>query len=216
MSQSKLQIPRDTSPVAILVRHAERYPIKEMRHALIAPLTDRGRNDAASFGLQLSHIGRIDIYHSPVPRCKETAEWIRNGLINGRAEATIVGHLEGLGGPYAVGPWEDLASMVDRMGHSRFVRAWFNGDIPDTLIMPLPQAARHQLNILIDQLRHGDRSTINVTHDWNIMAMREYYFNLKHEDIGDPGYLDGLWATLKDDAVRLSCCGFERLLPLTA
>lgn len=199
-----------------MIRHAERYSINTMSDALLIPLTQKGQADAYDLGKELCHIAPVNLYHSPVPRCKQTAEKICEGLIQSAHNASVVGTLNDLGGPYIIGNWNEITMMVEHYSQSSFVRKWFNSEIDPSIIMPLPDAARNQLNILIQQLQSQNISTINVTHDWNIMILREYYFNLRHEDIGDPDYLDGLSATMYNDTLHLCYHEHERLINITS
>lgn len=203
MTQNHLNIPDITSTIAIMVRHAERYPINNMANALELLLTTKGKEDAFILGQNLSRFSPLAIYHSPVPRCKETAESIRDGITNANHQATIEGLLLDLGGPYITGDWYAVVKAIEEIGHTIFIRKWFNNELPTNLIMSLPEAARIQLMILVNQLRSGTNSTINVTHDWNIMIMREYFFKLRHEEIGDPDYLDGIFAFYENSRLHL-------------
>jgi hypothetical protein len=162
----------------------------------------------------MSRYSPIKLYHSPVPRCAQTAESILAGIMKENHKAELAGFMLELGGPYITGNWDEIVKSIERYGHSVFIRKWFDNELPPALIMPLPDAARSQLNILAGQLRSGGTSTINVTHDWNIMIFREYFFDLKHEDIGDPDYLDGLCAYLDDSALHLRYHEHERIIPL--
>ncbi|HNW29060.1 MAG TPA: histidine phosphatase family protein [Spirochaetota bacterium] len=207
MKQNPLNIPDISTPVAIMVRHAERYPIGNMENALELLLTAKGKEDAFTLGWNLSGFSPLSIYHSPVPRCKETADSIRDGILSANQKATVEGLLLDLGGPYITGDWYAVVKAIEEIGHARFIRKWFNNELPASLIMSLPEAARIQLKILIHQLHTGSNSTINVTHDWNIMIMREYFLHLRHEDIGDPDYLDGLYAFIEKDRVHLGYHG---------
>ena len=188
---------------AIILRHAERDPIEHMGNALTPLLTERGKAESFELGMALSALGPVTTFHSPVPRCQQTAVEIARGINEGKGSARDGGQITGLGGPYIAGDWLQLADTVQRMGQERFIRTWFDGGFPPDWIMPLPDAAGTQSRILIDQLKGLEGSAINVTHDWNIMIIREHYFGLRHEDIGEPGFLDGLSALLKDGSVIL-------------
>jgi bisphosphoglycerate-dependent phosphoglycerate mutase len=203
MIENNLNIPEIPGTVAIMVRHAERHPINKMANALDLPLTSKGKEDAFNLGKSLARYSPIALYHSPVPRCKETADSIHEGISSANQVGTLEGFLFDLGGPYITGNWEAVVQAIEEIGQPRFIRKWFDDELPTNLIMPLPQAGRIQLSILVNQLDSHSQSTINVTHDWNIMIMREYYFKLRHEDIGDPGYLDGLYAFYKNDRLFL-------------
>ncbi len=214
MKQINLNIPDISSSVAIMVRHAERYPISRMENALELRLTPKGKEDAFMLGQSLSGFSPLSIYHSPVPRCKETADSIRDGILSANQQATVEGLLLDLGGPYITGDWYAVVNAIEEIGHSRFIRKWFDNELPSSLIMSLHEAAHIQLKVLINQLRSGSLSTINVTHDWNIMIMREYFLHLRHEDIGDPDYLDGLHAFIEDDRLHLGYHGTVTVLDL--
>jgi phosphohistidine phosphatase SixA len=201
--------------VAIILRHAERHPIVNYINALDPCLTEKGMADAYHFGRFFKEFDPIKLYHSPVLRCKQTADSIFSGLLSINRKATLVGHLSELGGPYITSPWEGITANLEHIGHAAFIRKWFNYEFPSEYIMPLDLAAKSQLRILINQLNSDDSSTINITHDWNIMLLREYYFNLRHEDIGEPEYLDGLCAYILDDSLHLIYRQFEKIIDPT-
>lgn len=212
MIRNSLNLDDVSGQVAIIIRHAERDPIDFMTRALEARLTIGGKSDAFLLGQSLARYNPINIYHSPVPRCMETAECIFEGIISCNESANLAGYLLELGGPYITSNWDVVVSSIEQNGQSMFIRKWFDDELPPDLIMPLPEAANVQLNILASQLRSGNSSSINITHDWNIMILREYYFNLRHEDIGDPDYLDGMFAYLRDDRLHLRYHEHERIL----
>ncbi len=200
--------------VAIILRHAERHPIVNYSNALDPCLTEKGEEDAYQFGTILKAINPVKLFHSPVQRCKQTAEKIHAGLLSIDQKASIGGYLIELGGPYITSPWEGITAKLEHMGHAAFIRKWFNNEFPPDYIMPLGLAARSQLRILFRQLASDDASTINVTHDWNIMLLREFYFGLRHEEIGEPDYLDGLYAHIRDDALHLIYRQYEKIIDL--
>ena len=210
MNQRNVTCPEVTGSIAIMIRHAERHPIDTMANALEARLTAKGKKDAFKLGQRLARFSPINIYHSPVSRCRETADSLLEGIVRSEHEATIVGYLLELGGPYITGNWDAIVKNIEHFGHSLFIRKWFDNEFTPQLIMSLPEAAHTQLNILINQLRSNSSSSINITHDWNIMILREYYFNLRHEDIGDPDYLDGVCAYLHDRTLHLVYHEHER------
>jgi phosphohistidine phosphatase SixA len=212
MKQNFLHVPDGSGRVAVIIRHAERDPIDFMTRALEAQLTPVGKSDAFQLGQSIARYNPINIYHSPVPRCTQTAECIFEGIRSCNEPATIVGYLLELGGPYITSTWDAVVNSIEQFGHSAFIRKWFDNELPSNLIMPLPEAAQTQLNILANQLRSGISSSINITHDWNIMILREYYFNLRHEDIGDPDYLDGVCAYLHQDRLHLRYHEHERII----
>ncbi|MCX7677630.1 MAG: histidine phosphatase family protein [Spirochaetes bacterium] len=197
---------------ALIIRHAEREQITETFRALEALLTEKGKQEAVLLGKTLARFGNFIINHSPVQRCKQTAEKIAEGIIESGSSAQINGSLVELGGPYITGHWSDIVSEIDKRGFNGFVRAWFDGKLPETLIAPLDVSAKQQAAILRIQLERGDASYVNVSHDWNIMCLREYYFGIQHEDVGTPAYLDGLVAILDCGGMKLYCNGREKFI----
>jgi hypothetical protein len=213
---SALQTHKLKGNVAIILRHAERHPIINYTDAFDLCLTEKGKTEAYEFGQLFKKFDSVKLYHSPVLRCRQTAEGIVAGILSINKKASIVGYLLDLGGPYVTSPWEGITAMVERMGQSAFVRKWFNNEFAPDYIMPLNLAAKSQLQILIKQLHPDNSSTINVTHDWNIMLLREYYFNLRHEDIGEPDYLDGLYAYIQNESLHLVYNEHKKIIDLTS
>lgn len=174
------------------IRHAERYPIDDMKDALQIRLTGKGHIDSMNLGKELAPHGPFSLFHSPVPRCMETAQMINDGITSSGIESKLSGELLELGGPYVKGDWVELVKRTREAGPSAFVRQWFDTDQHDDLMVPLETAAETSLAFLQDQLETLSTSVINVSHDWNIMILREYFFQIRHEDYGMPDFLDGL------------------------
>lgn len=204
----------EIKPAAFIIRHAERDPINSMINPFEALLTERGKDDSIKLGGHLAPLGPLQIFHSPVPRCRQTAENIRIGFIHSKGSSEQVQELFDLGGPYITGNWVEVADIINKMGHAAFIRKWFDGLLPPDLIMPLEQAGYNQMHILTSQLLEGAAATINITHDWNIMILREFFLKLRHEDIGEPAYLDGLMAFVQKNAIHLIYHEYETSLSL--
>jgi hypothetical protein len=67
------------------------------------------------------------------------------------------------------------------------------------------QAAGGQLAVLASQLADPDWSglSLNVTHDWNMLLVRNHYFDLDQGALGWPDYLEGVAAFLEDGRLVL-------------
>jgi hypothetical protein len=61
-----------------------------------------------------------------------------------------------------------------------------------------------EMALIIEQLDRYNRLVIDVTHDWNILLLLQYYFKLRVEYTGIPGYLDGIAVYKEDDEICLS------------
>ncbi len=195
---------RKKYPVSIILRHAERSPIENMKNALDILLTEQGKKEAYALGQEFSTLSPVMLHYSPVPRCRETAEEIHAGILAAGKEAVLKGDLFNLGGPYIQGDWLQVVKEVDRIGQGGFVRKWFNGEVNRDIIMPLEEAACQQLNTFTANLSENPHSSIYVSHDWNIMILREYFFHISHEDAGFPPFLDGIAAYRENDMLVLN------------
>ncbi len=191
---------QDRQPVAVILRHAERYPVVDpLAHSQVL-LTEKGLEDAYNLGKTLSFLRPIMFYASPVTRCQQTAEGIAKGIFNPDGTPPPVSYLYALGGPYILGEWTEIMRLVQLYGISTYLRMWFDGKLPKDLLMPVEEAAHLEFNILKKQLEQHENA-INITHDWNIMIMRQYFFNLRHEDIGYPNFLDGITAYMENEKI---------------
>lgn len=193
---------QDKQPVAVILRHAERYPVVDpLTHSKVL-LTEKGHEDAFNLGKSLSFLKPAAFYASPVTRCQQTAEGIAKGIHNPDGTPPLVSYLYALGGPYILGEWTEIMRLVQTHGISTYLRKWFDGELPEDLVMPVEEAAQLEFDILKKQLESHENA-INITHDWNIMIMRQHFFNLRHEDIGYPSFLDGMTAYMENGRIYL-------------
>jgi len=194
----------DNRPVAILLRHAERHPIVNWEKVDEPLLTEKGHIDSFKLGQELVQLSPVNLYHSPSPRCKQTADGIHNGILNQSGMSRIVGHLSELAGRDIItGDWNDVVKIVEKHGWPFFCRKWFDGELPGALAIPLEQAAHVELLFLVEQLESKEASKVNVTHDFLVSVLREYFFGTRHEDIGIPDPLDAIAAYLSHEGIHL-------------
>lgn len=187
----------------LVLRHAERDPIEQMERAFDALLTENGKKTAVKLGEKISSLNPFTFYHSPVERCKQTAEAMINGIAANNGKADLGGMDLMLGAPYLIGDWRLIAEMVTKQGQEKFIRTWFNGEVPENLVLSLEESAKKQLRGLIKQLQSSKTNCVNITHDWNIVLLKEYFFGLQHEQDGMPEYLDGMYAYIENEIVNL-------------
>lgn len=197
----------------VLLRHAERDRIDDPTVGWDAALTDRGRATAVDLGRELAADGPFSVSHSPVPRCGETAEALTEGIRAAGGQVRADGVVDALAGPYLRNPVEAMQAARD-LG-DRFVRAWFAGELPVELIDGRADSARSQLRAMVksaaaqrgasDEARSAAAPcALLVSHDWNLLAVREEYFGIRHEQAGWPGFLDGVALVLTDKGVVLT------------
>jgi len=179
---------------ALLIRHSERPHIASAVGTNEVALTPAGVEAAASLGRQLaSRHKNIRLFHSPVLRCAQTAEAIRTGAQDNGATATVHGPRNCLGGSYLVDHTSALP-LADQLG-PKFVRTWFSGGISPAIIKSLSDALAEHTQYILSELGSSPAPAtldVHVTHDWNVMVIREGIFGICYEDVGWPDYLDGI------------------------
>lgn len=177
------------NPAVILIRHAERGHIAHPSTGHNVLLTPKGESDARALGAVFSGCGPARIFHSPVPRCEQTAQALAEGARAAGADASVVAADSRLGGAYLVRPTEAL-ELAGRLGE-RFVRAWFDGAIPNGLFLSRRDSAAHHARVAEEHLnRDTSGVVVLVSHDWNLLTVREEFLGIRHEDAGWPEFLD--------------------------
>lgn len=176
---------------AILMRHAERGHFSHPAAGANVPITPNGALQAAALGRSLAAFAPLVISHSPVGRCRQTAEAIADGARQSGLAASVTGEERNLGGPYML----DVPTALDlagALGH-RFVREWFDGHLSSSIFKPRRAAAFEQVATVKTYMnRHPLGLVVLVTHDWNLLAVREELFGMCHEMDAWPGFLDGI------------------------
>lgn len=186
------ELPADGS-AAVFIRHAERYPIIDVTSHAQVLLTPQGEADAVVTGSLLPPDRCVRLWHSRVRRCKQTAERIAEGFATAGGRVELAGELESLCGSF-VRDSDGFSALTRQHGGNDFIRSWFDGCFDPAVIDPRDVAAARLLSVAQEALGTSQPDSLNllVTHDWEIMTMRETYLGVRHEDVGWAEYLDGL------------------------
>lgn len=185
----------------LVVRHAERHPVLDLRTHEDVLLTDNGHAQALAAGKLLAGLARhVRLHHSPVERCAQTARGLVAGAREAGAHAEVVGPLPLLASPFirdAARAWE----LVGKMG-PRFIREWFDGRLPPDVFEPRTSAAHTQVDVVRGVLEETESDVLNicVSHDWNIALVREEVLGVRPEQRW-PGFLDGIGVAIDEDQV---------------
>jgi hypothetical protein len=191
-------------PTAVFMRHAPRPPVVDLAQSPSVELTALGREAAEAFGAELAGLCAVRIFHSPILRCAQTAAHIALGTRAAGVATEVLGARPELGASYLVD-----AGEVIRLGNAlgrAFVRQWFAGEIGEAVIRPAAAVLAEYLGYLARELGDGtasDRVDLHVTHDWNVLLLREGTLGLRHEEAGWIDYLDGLLVEPHEDALRV-------------
>lgn len=191
MNNGELRFNGD-GPNAVIVRHAERFKVPSVAESLSVGLTAKGRKDAFETGKSIEGIERLRLFHSPAVRCRETAESIAEGFL--AKGGTVLGIKEtwDLCAPYLLD--DAVLKEADRQGYG-FMRSWFNGQFDTEWIRPTPQAADMVLAPILAGLSEGveaRRLDVHVSHDWELVLLREELLGVRYEDAGWIEYLEGI------------------------
>lgn len=190
--------------VAAIIRHAERYPIVDPSRPCDAEIKPAGAEAARAFGAGLSGFDSVRLLHSPVTRCRQTAECIAEGASKIGLRTEILGPQEVLGVDYILDLVE--AGRLTALHGDHFVRLWFEKKIPEAVIWSTDRLAEAKFSFLRRRLLEphsgGRRLDLHVSHDWNIIVLREYLLGVRHEDTGWLDFLDGLCFSNTEERLR--------------
>lgn len=184
---------RSGLPVAAMLRHAARHPIADSSRPELAELTPEGRGHARDFGAQLREFASVRLFHSPVVRCRQTAELIAQGVEGAGGRAELHGAHSELGIDYIRNLAE--AGRLHEAHGEHLVRLWFGGQVPPGILAPAPVLAAMKLRFVQEHLAQLDRPgtlDLHVSHDWNILILREHFVGVRHEEAGWLNFLDGV------------------------
>lgn len=181
-------------PAAAILRHAERFPILDTADPTLAEITPTGAAAAEVFGSRIRGFDCVRIFHSPVKRCRQTAECIARGLSATGCPVEIAGPEVTLGVDYILDLKE--AGRLTTLHGDHFVRLWFSGEIAPPVMRVATHIAADKLAYLAQRLQepspHGRRLDLHVSHDWNVIVLREHVLRVRHEEAGWLTFLDGI------------------------
>jgi broad specificity phosphatase PhoE len=190
--------------VAAVLRHTARHPIANPAEPTLAEITEEGATAAEIFGSRITGFDRIRIFHSPVKRCGQTAECIARGAASIGVAAEVVGPREELGVDYILDLAE--AGRLTVLHQDHFVRLWFTAQVSDTVIRPPRGIADRKVGFVTARLREpnpaGRRLDLHVSHDWNIIVLRELLLGVRHEEAGWLTFLDGVAFTSEAEQLQ--------------
>lgn len=158
LTEIKKQLPN--SKLALLLRHADREPIPVGEFGNEIPINEKGKKNAFAFGEQLKGLQVTRIFTSPIYRCIQTAEHIREGF-GSDLEITIT---KNLGDPGLYIENEQLAGeFYINHGFDEFYRRFVcHEQIPGVVS---PSAYHMAMDNFLKENTSQNGLTIYVTHD---------------------------------------------------
>ncbi|MFX0133890.1 MAG: histidine phosphatase family protein [Candidatus Hodarchaeota archaeon] len=178
--------------ISVLLRHSIREEIIDRDSLRNAQLTNEGEKLAYEFGKLLPKDRLIRIFHSPISRCKDTAELICQGIRDNHGSALMIGERDFLGGTYIL-KGHLIFDLFTDLGVSGFVEKWFRGGFDKTILHPPKRARNDMINSLIQCNQNNSKEIdLHVSHDLNIILFKAVLFNVLSEDFKWPEFMEGI------------------------
>ena len=190
----------DGMDVSLVMRHAEREEIPAGTFGHDVSLTAQGIRAAEQLGLSLSDRRTITAVSSPVPRCVQTAE----AMLRGAGSPSKVATDQRLGDPgaFIVDP-EISGPLFLELPIPEIARRQLHDAMPLPGMRTTVEAVEMLLELVTGSSGEQGRIHVYVTHDIILAVLVASIFRLSLDDIGWPGYLDGLLLWRSDG--RLQC-----------
>ena len=194
--------------VSLILRHAEREDIPPGTFGVNVPLTSSGVASAERLGATLSGMRpQAKAIASPVPRCESTARAILRG--GDWPEEVVQDWRLGEPGPFVVDE-EISGALFLQIGILEIVRRQLSHVEPPTGMRATSEGVDLLLGLTATDLRSCGRLSIYVTHDAILAALVAHLYRLPVDDIGWPGYLDGLLLWRCRDRLHFIWRGLEQ------
>ncbi|MCY4046613.1 MAG: histidine phosphatase family protein [Candidatus Dadabacteria bacterium] len=209
-------IPPDALAAAVM-RHAERGKIPEGEHGNDVLLTARGERDAVEAG-KIMRGGISRILHSPVPRCRQTAD----GLRRGGGSGSVPEEWLGLRCDIYVSNFEVAETTLSRLVsekdfYDHFIKRMSEcGDkIPYPGFSPPFSATVELMKGIIGSRRRG--LCVGITHDWLVNVAVSYATGriVSRADDSYANYLDALFIWKADSCWMYYHKGRIRKCPIS-
>jgi len=173
--------PKD-SRIILILRHSHRENSNDIKFLGKLGITDVGRKIAYKLGENLPLERFVRIFHSPSPRCKETANKILEGFTKKNGKCKNYG---------AISPLNNLDSEKDfittkalKYGGDRFVNLWRSNYFSVNNLMLFSkyciQTFQNLLKLISNTTEGG--LDIHVSHDLFIIALRLGWFDMNLSD----------------------------------
>ena len=175
--------------VALVLRHAERDEIPSGTFGVDVSITNNGITSARRLGEMLPDSRRVSVTSSPVPRCVQTAEEILCGA--GCKFDVVLDRRLGDPGPFVVDP-EVAGPLFLEVAVLEIVRRQLSDAEPPAGMRPTADGVGMLLNLVSNGLESCGRLNVYVTHDSILAVLAARLLGMSIEDVGWPGYLEGL------------------------
>ena len=181
-------VPEDVD-VSLVIRHAEREEIRAGTFGHDVRLTAQGFRAAEQLGRALSERKTVTAISSPVPRCVETAQQILHGA--GSSSEVVTDRRLGDPGAFIIEP-EIAGPLFLELPIPEIARRQLQDDAPLPGMRQTSEGVEMLLDLVTSPLCNEGRLHVFVTHDIILSVFVASIFRWSLEEIGWPGYLNGL------------------------
>ncbi len=195
----------DGVPVLLLIRHSHRETIESMEEMVEKRITPLGKEMAVEFGKRLPTNRELEIMHSFVPRCRETAHAIAEGFEQVGGEVRSIEDVVFLVGPQVLDRsiWGRLGT--DGESTADFVNYWADGKFPEQKIEPFEQYIHRVKDEFVKRLISSEDNAlhVHVTHDLTLLSSKRHFFRNPIDISMRPPYLGGLGITIEGNRLMI-------------
>ena len=191
-----------SSKIIMILRHSYRNSSDDMWELAGMKLTEVGHEIARKFGSLLPIDRKIQLYYSPIERCKETAEDIFTGFQSIGGTGEFKHSLKEL---FDVGMNADLFfKQIVKYPYADFLHRWAAGLYSKNVIFPFETYCQDAARVIWNQTQDSpDKSIfINVTHDLITLSLRLGWFGLSPDDYW-PDFMGGFAFAINDEDILL-------------
>lgn len=181
------------NPIALVVRHSHRATLADYKQMVTGGLTELGKRTSFELGKRLPTKRFASVFTSFVPRCAETAEYVRKGFTDAGGSASDIESLGTLFGPeYSEEKvWGNL--QPDGRNVTEFVNKWADGQLGEG-IEPFDrfQSRLHTDTVSRLVATRDSAMHIHVTHDLSLMSLKRSLLGRPLTVLDREPYLGGI------------------------
>lgn len=193
--------PKD-SKITLIIRHSHRNSIRTLSDMAGIRLTPLGHIIAKIFGSKLPRERSIRLFHSPIQRCRETAEDILEGLNRVSKKGILKDPLDEL---YDIGVNADfLFNETQKYPEMQFLNRWAADLYKPENVTPFDEYCQNAAKIIWDNNKDIEDANIDiyVSHDLIILTYRLGWFGLS-PNWKWPSFLGGFAFIINDSEILL-------------
>ena len=158
--------------IALFLRHSHRKGSNDPLELQKLGLTTKGHEIAEIFGTSLPRKRSIQIYHSPSPRCQETAERILKGFRKIGGSGKLMGATSPLNNTKSNRGF--ITTQALKYQGIEFIQRWYDGFFPKDSIILFSDYCTTVYKQIINDLMNSETGgvIIHVSHDLFIIGLR--------------------------------------------